>query len=89
METLAEEYPSDPLKVHESALLTTAFSKRGAGVGTGAGFAKVLATANALISVDSRCMMFVVQDRGKTYGISAIVGSCGNLSEGSTICTSH
>lgn len=44
LDTLAEEYPSDPLKVQDVALLATAFSKLGAEVGAGAGFAKAVAT---------------------------------------------
>lgn len=58
--TLAEEYPSVPLKVHEPfALLINAFLRFGAavGAGEGAGFAKALAIAKVLISIDNRCNM--------------------------------
>lgn len=59
METLANEYPLEPLKLQdEPALLETASLRSGAGVGAGAGVAKVLATAKAVISV-VKCCIFV------------------------------
>lgn len=57
-DTMAEEYPSVPLKVQELfALLINAFFRSGAVVGAGAGarFANALVIVMVLISTDNRC----------------------------------